>query len=452
MDRRELYTAIDLGKNIIAVLETDDQKGGASLQEMKRECMECCTDRPDALEKVFQRPPILWVRVHDFQLVSLKMISLRILYELKSASQRALDKGVYVPGELTPVVLDPLTILVCKQNERAFEVAAEARGRTPDIRIVDASKYIAGETGRRSMASNRISRASSAAGSARPRPPPPDAAIEEAAANPHVEVGVSSPRSRVFFLLYLNKKTFLDEEEETARCVRGALNKGIPVVLVHEMDSDRGGVPFRVFFANTPEDLMINYGLYNTVAVPLYTQPPYRAVSIILIRKALGGRAIRIRPTVWKLALRPFRRPHLARGDTSFEQLTSDAARIRAAREEANEQGRSRWTGFSARAIIQRSDPSWVRGGGGSLERANPSWSLSSTLERADPSWARGDGTLERADPSWAQGRMNPSWARGANAPPTVAEVSHPSAQQLHGRMADEEENIESAPTEVERV
>ena len=48
--RRELYTAIELNRSIIAVLETDEQKGGASLAQMRKECAECCADRPEALQ------------------------------------------------------------------------------------------------------------------------------------------------------------------------------------------------------------------------------------------------------------------------------------------------------------------------------------------------------------------------------------------------------------------
>jgi len=42
-----------------------------------------------------------------------------------------------------------------------------------------------------------------------------------------------------YFLLYLNKKTFLDEGGETARLVRLALQRGVRVVLAHETEPEQ---------------------------------------------------------------------------------------------------------------------------------------------------------------------------------------------------------------------
>jgi len=322
--RRELYAAIDLGKNIIVVLETDEQKGGATLDEMQQECSECCADRPDAAYKVFQTPPILWVRAHDFQLVSIKMIALQILRELKATSPRILAKGVYVPGELAPVLLDASTvILACKSNKGASELAAEVRDRS-EVKVVVAEDFLSdrcshGDDGSHSSgrdalaAPSELSQLSELPELPQPSQPselPQPSALEMASAAHGEGVHRAAARPGLYLLLYLNKDTFLDADEETARCVRAALKGGIRVVLIHEKDPERGGVPFRVFFANTPEDLMIRHGLYNTVAVPLYSSPPYRAVSKILIRKAMGG--VRIRPKVSKLAL------HLSRITTGI--------------------------------------------------------------------------------------------------------------------------------------
>ena len=88
--RRELYAALDADVPLILVHEADESKGGAPLDAMKAECREQCTDRPGAsgegvCAKVFNqepvgsalrttaqvwdvREPIVWVRVHDFQL------------------------------------------------------------------------------------------------------------------------------------------------------------------------------------------------------------------------------------------------------------------------------------------------------------------------------------------------------------------------------------------------
>jgi hypothetical protein len=263
------------------------------------------------------------------------MIAFQILRELKATSPRILAKGVYVPGELAPVLLDASTVvLVCKSNKGALELAVEVRGRS-EGKVVDAGHFLFdsrshGDGARRSSRQDvlalpppaHVSERSELSQPSQPpelpqpsqlpqqsrlsqpplpsQPPRPSALGVTPAA--HGEGVRRAARDGLYLLLYLNKDTFLDAEEETARCVRAALQSGISVVLVHEMDHERGSVPFRVFFSNTPEDLMITHGLYNTLAVPLYSSPPYRAVSKILIRKAMGG--VPIRPKVSKLALR----------------------------------------------------------------------------------------------------------------------------------------------------
>lgn len=258
------------------------------------------------------------------------MIALQILRELKATSPRILAKGVYVPGELAPVLLDASTvILACKSNKGASELAAEVRDRS-EVKVVEAEDFLSDRRSHGDDGSHSSGRDALAAPSelsqpselpqpsqlpeqslpSQPSQRPQPSALEMASAAHGEGVHRAAARPGLYLLLYLNKDTFLDADEETARCVRAALKGGIRVVLIHEKDPERGGVPFRVFFANTPEDLMIRHGLYNTVAVPLYSSPPYRAVSKILIRKAMGG--VRIRPKVSKLAL------HLSRTTTGI--------------------------------------------------------------------------------------------------------------------------------------
>ena len=47
--RRELYAAVkNADKHIIVVHEADESKGGASLEELRKECEEHCGDDPEA--------------------------------------------------------------------------------------------------------------------------------------------------------------------------------------------------------------------------------------------------------------------------------------------------------------------------------------------------------------------------------------------------------------------
>ena len=80
--RRELYAALDRRVPLILVHEADEAKGGAPLEEMQRECLRCCTDNhameaDEVCQGVFymqRRRPVAWVRVRDFQLVSLRLV------------------------------------------------------------------------------------------------------------------------------------------------------------------------------------------------------------------------------------------------------------------------------------------------------------------------------------------------------------------------------------------
>ena len=96
--RRELYQALRLDKPLVVVYEADPNKGGASLNALKKECGVHCEHRSSRLskadesarksslmlgelenvpERVFseERSIIQWVRVRDFQLVALRLIA-----------------------------------------------------------------------------------------------------------------------------------------------------------------------------------------------------------------------------------------------------------------------------------------------------------------------------------------------------------------------------------------
>jgi len=89
-------------------------------------------------------------------------------------------------------------------------------------------------------------------------------------------------------LLYLNKETFLrDAGHALADQVRYARRSGLPLLMLHERDEDKGGLDFSHFFRATPEDL-ISGGIYNTLAVALHTEP-HRLVSFCLASKAMGA-------------------------------------------------------------------------------------------------------------------------------------------------------------------
>tara|TARA_B110001452_G_scaffold135121_1_gene112357 strand:- start:400 stop:672 length:273 start_codon:yes stop_codon:yes gene_type:complete len=87
-------------------------------------------------------------------------------------------------------------------------------------------------------------------------------------------------------MLYLNASTFL--HDGIMEDLEEALERNITMVLVHENDLARGGVPeFGTFFQQAPRELIEN-GLFKSLAIALH-RDPYRRVSLSLAAKAFGG-------------------------------------------------------------------------------------------------------------------------------------------------------------------
>ena len=122
------------------------------------------------------------------------------------------------------------------------------------------------------------------------------------------EVGVSSslvsftkPSSicKTFMLLYLDKYTFADNQDDDLEELVSVLqtcmdDPDIGLILVHEQDTRKDGCEFGVFFQQSlPDDFIKNkdspHYLFNDVAIPLYSQPEYRKVSLMEILKTMGG-------------------------------------------------------------------------------------------------------------------------------------------------------------------
>ena len=87
-------------------------------------------------DRVFEAPLITWVRVHDFQIVSLKRIGAELLKISGSAVEaNLLQVGLYVPGELpTFIYRTAVNLLICPSNSGALELADELRSRALEQR------------------------------------------------------------------------------------------------------------------------------------------------------------------------------------------------------------------------------------------------------------------------------------------------------------------------------
>jgi hypothetical protein len=98
-------------------------------------------------------------------------------------------------------------------------------------------------------------------------------------------------------LLLLNQSTFTGAGGKIlAAEVRLAMQNGIQIVMVHEVDPARDGCDFSRFFKTTPQDL-IDAGLYKSLAIAAHREP-YRPASLALLCKALGATKRR-RLTCW---------------------------------------------------------------------------------------------------------------------------------------------------------
>lgn len=306
--RREVYAAIKMNKPIILVYEG----GQSTLEEMKQECVAGREDDdgdvdgndiPDAgtiIRKVISsddyglsfnslsNTPIQWLKQGEFSAAALNRLFYRILSNLPYYSKHSIDlsKGIRVPGEIAPISLDfPVDVLTCEHNDGAKDLALELMeldGIDPEkLELHDAVTFLKDWDTNSSTSQNNTDK-----------------------------VDLSQPimninRRPAYLLLYLNKFTF-DEWESfgqnsTASIIESCINRRIKIILVHEQDEEYGACPFSMFFEQAPSKLYNPpYNLFNELAVPLYSSPEYRKVSLTKIFEKLG--ATYVRREVSKLA------------------------------------------------------------------------------------------------------------------------------------------------------
>ena len=258
---REVRASLDQKKPIVLVNEADKAKGGQTVAEARAECPE------DLRASIFdRRDPITWLRVADFQLLSLKLICLQILKAtplysgLSAAGQESADelqRGLYVPGELQSRNLScehhktPVSLFCSPNNPGARDVGEELAAHVGGVLPQDAN---------------------------------PNADVSRnAVAQGH--------KNATHMLLYLNRHTWLGAAgDKLAKSVAAARAQKLPIILVHEQDESRGACEFSRFFEITPHDLMTgsSSGLYASIAIPLYA-PPHRAVGFAMAGLALGA-------------------------------------------------------------------------------------------------------------------------------------------------------------------
>jgi hypothetical protein len=220
--------------------EADPAKGGGPLAEIKSEL-----DDKLLRDAIFSdvRRMTTWYRIAEFQLVSLKQIAQFMLLQTPEyKGQAKLD--IFVQGELLRQNLQftaPVVLRTSPHNPGAAAFAAELAKAYDGIKVTEACQ--------------------SDANTVHP----------------------------IHLLLYLNINTFCgDAGLQLASELQRTRAAGLPIVMVHENDPQRGGCAFEKFFKTTPADL-INSGLYTQLAYAAYPGDDHRAVSMALIAKALGA-------------------------------------------------------------------------------------------------------------------------------------------------------------------
>ena len=301
--KTEITAALAAGKPLLLV--HDPVRGGAPLTVLQEDCNEQWRGQ------IFGsgRPIITWLRVADYQVISLKQIVAQLLHASPHYRSLAEPPRLYMPGELSRkrVQLHKHVVLaVSPYNPGATQVGSEladylktkgdgsnmfklrktatdaseleseleASERSQDLGLT--RQATRRTTTRKLLASAHFPRRrlSSRQSSARTVP----ARFCEGA----------SASDATHFLLYLSAKTFVGRLGAVlAEEVREARAFGLKVVLAHETDIERGGVEFESFFRTTPDDLIADQ-LFGPIATPLATGD-HRIVSLIHLLRQLGA-------------------------------------------------------------------------------------------------------------------------------------------------------------------
>mmetsp|Transcript_24637 Transcript_24637/g.73145 ORF Transcript_24637/g.73145 Transcript_24637/m.73145 type:complete len:227 (+) Transcript_24637:2394-3074(+) len=103
--------------------------------------------------------------------------------------------------------------------------------------------------------------------------------------------GAEIPPRATHMLLYLCEATWSDDR--LAEQVERVREAGLPIVMAHENDPDRDGCAFARFFETTPQELVAS-GIYRDLAIACFPGL-HRQVSLSLLAKVLGASPSRAR-------------------------------------------------------------------------------------------------------------------------------------------------------------
>jgi len=284
---KEVEAALVNNKSLILVHEGDVEKGGALLDSLRADCES--KGRISVFDESGEVIP--WHRVAVFQLLTLKMIAVRVLHCMPLYASNEQSPKVYIPGEIESETLEfllPVNMYVSDFNPGAEGMATELVRRYEDRKVKLIQKpptYLQPNHALRKRRSSEI--LSRAPGSKRFLTAL-GSPVRPFASHKDPDASHKDPDGLTHMLLYLNSETFVGVKgQRLLHEVQKARASGIEILLVHENDAACGGCPFERLFQTTPEEL-VSDGLYNKLAVACHPGP-HRPVSLALVAKELGA-------------------------------------------------------------------------------------------------------------------------------------------------------------------
>ena len=279
---REVKATVEQKKPLVLVHEADTNKGGHSMDEVKKECPATHRDaifleharhrgavvsllgddgRDDAIqpEGVMERQATVWHRIKDFQIASLLEIAEGVLAKLPDGPPWSLEHAaspLYLPGSILEQHFEfakQVVLYASDNNPGALEAATELCGFFEDrnIRVTNMSPQHqacreASEGATASEVQVLQATASECAGTpsghdSRQRVLSVEAVTMEAR---DMEAPPSGERA-THFLLYLSEHTFVGEDgQRLADEVRAARVANMDIAMVHENDPALNGCEF----------------------------------------------------------------------------------------------------------------------------------------------------------------------------------------------------------------
>ena len=187
-------------------------------------------------------PLVVWMRIEEFQLVSLKMIS-EAPYRLRVVSPTHLLRSAHPPLPTQALLLKTPTYAA--YTSLPLTVPGELQGRNLGFARQVVLWASNANKGARAMANE----------------------LATAFTGVIVCGGAEIPPRATHMLLYLCEATWSDDRlaEQVERVREG----GLPIVMAHENDPDRNGCAFARFFETTPQELVAS-GIYRDLAVACF--------------------------------------------------------------------------------------------------------------------------------------------------------------------------------------